>query len=237
MLSPAAPGAAPDTPSGSEARSIASPPFPAVGWGWFWGVPTVPAVEVLRRTRAMRGWGWRGARASPSPGGTGSPSTRPPPRSNRWDLPKREPARGRRARGAGGSPLTSQGSRPAAEPQQQQQRRLQALGAAAPRSPSAHAVPATPAARERDANLLRSLRSPAQAGGFALFCCCFFFPPSSSSPCSRGEPRAGRAPLRRLAPLRAPAADCRAAARARIPNEPPLPRSQLGRARGGLWRR
>lgn len=78
-----------------------------------------------------------------------------------------------------GIPLTSQRCRAAAQPQEQQQ--LQARGAAAPLSPSAHAGPATPLLPRPELRLQTSARAAGEERS-RFPRCLFFSPPPSCFP-------------------------------------------------------
>lgn len=165
--------------------------------------------------------------ASGAGGGQGAP------RSNQGDPPPSSP--GPKVAGSaprtsrelgGGAPLTSQRGRPAAQPQHQRQ----PLRAAPPRSPAAHAAGLR---RARGGEAPLGPAEPAQFTPPDLFFILFFIilpapPPLGAGPgqwrrsaASPTAPLGSALPL----PLRPPSAG-------RIPNEPPLPHSQLA-ARGG----
>lgn len=116
----------------------------------------LPTVAPARAPLARQGGAGSCARAEQPVGHDRPPPTHTHPRPERGAPAANLPAAcgGSRAGYGGerldssanpGRPLTSESGRPAAEPQQQQQPPLRAQGAAAPRSHSAHADPATPA--------------------------------------------------------------------------------------------
>lgn len=186
-----------------------------------------PPTPTWRPGTTTRGCAHHTPPASGAGGGQGAP------RSNQGDPPPSSP--GPKVAGSaprtsrelgGGAPLTSQRGRPAAQPQHQRQ----PLRAAPPRSPAAHAAGLR---RARGGEAPLGPAEPAQFTPPDLFFILFYIflpapPPLGAGPgqwrrsaASPTAPLGSALPL----PLRPPSAG-------RIPNEPPLPHSQLA-ARGG----